>query len=86
MPIIGFLSPKTALICLSVQVGKAEVELDVQYGPEVTVPGQREVAHGERRVSLRRDVERAGEFEERVHQHIRLEAFKLMDVLSNQTL
>merc|ERR1719422_1162642 len=29
------------------QVGKAEVELDVQYGPEVTVPGQREVAHGE---------------------------------------
>jgi echinoid protein len=29
------------------QVGKAEVDLDVQYGPEVTVPGQREVAHGE---------------------------------------
>ena len=28
-------------------MGKAEVELDVQYGPEVTVPGQREVAHGE---------------------------------------
>ena len=35
------------LIYALVQVGKAEVELDVQYGPEVTVPGQREVAHGE---------------------------------------
>jgi len=29
------------------QVGKAEVKLDVLYGPEVTVPAQKEVEHGQ---------------------------------------
>lgn len=38
---------RTLFVIYIFQVGKAEVELDVQYGPEVSVPAQREVAHGE---------------------------------------